>query len=64
VPGKKLELKLVPTVKDQELTTRKSTLVNYWEGSVRVKGSFAGKKVQGKGYVELTGYDAKFKPDI
>jgi predicted secreted hydrolase len=64
VPGKKLELKLVPTVKDQELTTRKSTLVNYWEGSVRVKGSFDGKKVQGKGYVELTGYDAKFRPDI
>ena len=64
VPGKKLELKLVPTVKDQELTTRKSTLVNYWEGSVRVKGSFDGKKVRGKGYVELTGYDAKFKPDI
>lgn len=64
VPGKKLELKLVPTVKDQELTTRKSTLVNYWEGSVRVTGRFNGREVKGRGYVELTGYDAEFRPDI
>ncbi|MEE9528312.1 MAG: lipocalin-like domain-containing protein [Syntrophobacteria bacterium] len=64
VPAKRLELKLIPTVKDQELTTRKSTLVNYWEGSVRVKGSFKGREVEGRGYVELTGYDAKFRPDI
>ena len=64
VPAKRLELKLVPTVKDQELTTRKSTLVNYWEGSVRVKGSFKGREVEGRGYVELTGYDAQFRPDI
>jgi predicted secreted hydrolase len=64
VPGKKLELKLVPTVKDQELTTRKSTLVNYWEGSVQVTGKHKGEPVQGKGYVELTGYDAEFRPDI
>jgi predicted secreted hydrolase len=39
-------------------------LVNYWEGSVRVKGSFKGREVEGRGYVELTGYDAKFRPDI
>jgi len=64
VPGKKLELKLVPTVKDQELTTRKSTLVNYWEGSVRVTGKLEGKDVKGRGYVELTGYDTDFRPDI
>ncbi|MEE9121981.1 MAG: lipocalin-like domain-containing protein [Syntrophobacteria bacterium] len=64
VPAKRLELKLIPTVKDQELTTRKSTLVNYWEGSVRVKGKLEGKDVRGRGYVELTGYDAEFRPDI
>jgi predicted secreted hydrolase len=64
LPTRQLELKLTPTVKDQELSTKKSTLVNYWEGSVRVNGSFGGKKVQGKGYVELTGYDAAFRPDI
>jgi predicted secreted hydrolase len=64
VPGKKLELKLVPTVKDQELTTRKSTLVNYWEGSVKVTGKHKGQPVRGRGYVELTGYDAESRPDI
>jgi predicted secreted hydrolase len=64
VPSRQLELKLIPTLKDQELTTRKSTLVNYWEGSVLVTGRHEGKKVRGRGYVELTGYDAEFKPDI
>ncbi|MGD8370390.1 MAG: lipocalin-like domain-containing protein [Syntrophobacterales bacterium] len=64
VPSKQLDLRLIPTVKEQELTTRKSTLVNYWEGSVRVKGKVEGKDVEGRGYVELTGYDQKFRPDI
>ena len=64
VPSKQLELRLMPTVEDQELTTRKSTLVNYWEGSVRVQGRHKGQEVGGRGYVELTGYDAKFRPDI
>jgi len=64
IPGKELELRLKPTVKDQELTTKKSTLVNYWEGSVRVQGRLGGQDVRGRGYVELTGYDSRFKPDI
>jgi len=64
VAGKELELKLTPTIQDQELTTKKSTLVNYWEGGVRVLGRLEGKDVRGRGYVELTGYDARFRPDI
>jgi predicted secreted hydrolase len=64
VPSKQLELRLMPTVKDQELTTRKSTLVNYWEGSVLVQGRLGSKDVEGRGYVELTGYDVKSRPDI
>ncbi len=64
VPGRQLELILTPTVKNQELTTKKSTLVNYWEGSVRVTGTHRGKDIRGEGYVELTGYDAAFRPDI
>jgi predicted secreted hydrolase len=54
----------MPTVEDQELTTRKSTLVNYWEGSVRVQGRYKGQDIGGRGYVELTGYDAQIRPDI
>jgi predicted secreted hydrolase len=64
VASKQVKLRLMPTVEDQELTTRKSTLVNYWEGSVRVQGRLKGKDVRGRGYVELTGYDTKFRPDI
>ena len=64
VPGQELELKLTPSIKDQELTTKKSTLINYWEGSVRVEGRLKGQDVSGRGYVELTGYDARFRPDI
>ena len=55
VPGEGLRLQLEPTVKDQELVTR-GTGVTYWEGSVRVTGTSAGKPVRGVGYVELTGY--------
>ncbi|HYR02322.1 MAG TPA: lipocalin-like domain-containing protein [Syntrophobacteria bacterium] len=64
VPGYEVDLTLTPTLADQELTTQKSTLVNYWEGSVGITGTVAGKPVQGRGYVELTGYDKKFRPDI
>jgi predicted secreted hydrolase len=64
VPGYEVDLTLTPTLADQELTTQKSTLVNYWEGSVRITGNVAGKPVQGRGYVELTGYDKEFRPDI
>jgi predicted secreted hydrolase len=64
IPHKQLDLRLMPTVNNQELTTRKSTLVTYWEGSVLVKGRVEGRDVRGRGYVELTGYDGEFKPDI
>jgi predicted secreted hydrolase len=38
---------------DQELDSRASTGVIYWEGAVSAK---AGGKVIGRGYLELTGY--------
>jgi predicted secreted hydrolase len=64
VPGHELDLTLTPILEDQELRTEKSTLVNYWEGSVRIAGTVAGRPVQGRGYVELTGYDKEFRPEI
>ena len=53
VPGQGLRLRLDPLLLDQELDTRGSTGVVYWEGAVSVSG--AGGET-GKGYVELTGY--------
>jgi predicted secreted hydrolase len=49
-------------LKDQELITKESTGVTYWEGSVRVAGTVAGQRVTGSGYVELTGYAEDFDP--
>jgi predicted secreted hydrolase len=56
VPASRIELLLVPTVKDQELITQESTRVTYWEGSVKVEGKYQGNPIKGMGYVELTGY--------
>ncbi len=61
VPAEGLELEIVPFFPEQELDTRKSTKVTYWEGSVHVRGTFQKKSVQGLGYVEMTGYAGKLK---
>lgn len=54
VPSAGLDLRLVPTVKDQELADTAGG-ISYWEGSVAVSDSASGKRL-GVGYVELTGY--------
>ncbi|HYI21231.1 MAG TPA: MMPL family transporter [Candidatus Limnocylindrales bacterium] len=56
VPGEELEITLTPTVLDQELDTRPTTGVIYWEGSQHVEASRAGSPLSGEAYVELTGY--------
>lgn len=56
VPGTNLRLMLKPVLRDQELDTRKSAGVAYWEGAVDITGVRSGKPVRGEGYVELTGY--------
>ena len=53
-----------PSLPDQELDTRKSTQVIYWEGSVNVTGTYEGNAVTGHGYVEPTGYAGKFNQRI
>lgn len=50
-------IRLDPTVADQELDTRATTGVVYWEGSQRVSASIMpGPPIGGEAYVELTGY--------
>ncbi len=56
VPSVRLTVEVIPTVSDQELITRRSTQVTYWEGSVTVTGAREGRPVSGLGYAELTGY--------
>jgi predicted secreted hydrolase len=54
--GEALEIRLAPTVADQELDTRATTGVVYWEGSQVVQATRAGEALGGLAYVELTGY--------
>jgi predicted secreted hydrolase len=54
-------LTLSPLLKNQELVTRGSTRITYWEGAVDASGSFGGTPVRGAGYVEMTGYDKAFR---
>jgi len=50
------EINLTPTVPDQELDTRATTGVAYWEGSQTVAATKAGAPVGGEAYVEITRY--------
>ena len=56
LPAQDLEIHLAPAVAQQELDTRDTTGVVYWEGSQRVTATRAGKALGGEAYVELTGY--------
>jgi predicted secreted hydrolase len=56
IPSRQLTIELRPTVADQELDTRPTSGVVYWEGSQHVTGDLAGRPVGGEAYVELTGY--------
>ncbi len=51
-PKQGLELRVRPVMADQELFTT----VRYWEGAVDVEGERNGAPINGRGYVELTGY--------
>ncbi len=61
IPKLRITLSLRPLLENQELVTRASTQVTYWEGAVDVEGSFDSVAVSGEGYVEMTGYDGAFR---
>jgi predicted secreted hydrolase len=60
VPPLGLTLTVREKLRDQELITRSSTQVTYWEGAVDVTGNSGQTPVRGVGYVEMTGYDKPF----
>lgn len=57
IPALEAELNIDPVLRCQELDTRGSTMVVYWEGANTVNGTFLGKPTTGRAYVELVGYD-------
>jgi predicted secreted hydrolase len=56
IPGDDLTIDLRPTVAGQELDTRATTGVVYWEGSQVVSARRGASALGGEAYVELTGY--------
>ena len=64
VPKLGLDLDVKTQLASQELTGGSSngTLTpSYWEGAVTYDGTRAGAKIQGVGYLEMTGYDRPFE---
>ena len=62
IPSQDIALHVSPRMADQELVTARSTGVTYWEGAVDVTGTWQGRPVDGRGYVELTGYAMPYRP--
>ncbi len=56
LPGEALVLQATAALDDQEMITTGSTGVTYWEGSLTVQGRDGELPVQGRGYLEMTGY--------
>ena len=65
VPRFRVDVEITPILKDQELDTRGTTMIVYWEGACEVRGFHVGEATTGRAYVELVGYDRSHeKPSI
>jgi predicted secreted hydrolase len=56
IPEEALAIELRPTLTDQELDTRATTGLAYWEGSQLVRASRGDEPLNGEAYVEVTRY--------
>lgn len=57
VPRIDLRLRVWPLLDAQEIVSSSALAPVYWEGAVRYEGEREGSTVEGKGYLEMTGYD-------
>ena len=64
VPAQGLDVTLSAAMADQELITQETTGVTYWEGSITARGTRNGTAVQGRGYLEMTGYAGPLQPGL
>lgn len=56
IPKVELDMRIIPTVPQQELISKGSGERSYWEGRCLVEGSIGGSSQRGAAYVELVGY--------
>ncbi|MBT8383614.1 MAG: carotenoid 1,2-hydratase [Ignavibacteria bacterium] len=52
IPNESIKLEITPAIKKQLMDVS----INYWEGAVLIEGLKNNEKLNGRGYVELTGY--------
>jgi len=57
VPKLDIHIEITALIPDQELDTRGTTMVVYWEGACDVVGTRGDTGINGRAYVELVGYD-------
>ena len=57
VPRFRIDVSITPVIAEQELDTRGTTMIVYWEGACTVVGRHADADAAGRAYVELVGYD-------
>lgn len=60
VPALGAHLTVRPLLKNQEMYDRLATAESYWEGACSVTGTFMGKSVSGRAYMELVGASGHF----
>jgi predicted secreted hydrolase len=59
VPDLQMDLQVEATFPDQEMVTRQTTGIAYWEGSISVAGRSGNQQTSGVGYLEMTGYSGR-----
>ena len=65
VPKLFLDLTVTPAMENQELDTRGTTMIVYWEGACEISGTAGEAEIKGRAYVELVGYDRSHeKPNL
>ncbi len=64
IPSLQAELRVETRLDNQELVTRNSTRIAYWEGAIVIDGTWRGREVKGIGYLEMTGYGEGSRPAI
>ena len=57
VPRFAIDVTITPVFNDQELDTRGTTMIVYWEGACTVEGRHGEQETEGRAYAELVGYD-------
>ncbi|OGZ06082.1 MAG: hypothetical protein A2845_01555 [Candidatus Lloydbacteria bacterium RIFCSPHIGHO2_01_FULL_49_22] len=57
IPEKNIEVNLTAVIEGQEMLFGS---INYWEGPLKVEGSFGDKRVIGVGFMELVGYPSEY----